>query len=184
MKICICTTPIRPVPTSFPPFGSMAVVQSLRSMDEDVSFFNIDYHRPSDDWIWINAEGEVQIVKLIRDVLVDLGRRDERPDFVEVQQEQHGGRRGFAVSLGTIPDYATADIEGMRISGARKGSPAHKAGMKGGDILVKLGHNEIKSIYDYMYALQELELDKTVPIVVRRDGEEVKLEVTPVRRRE
>jgi radical SAM superfamily enzyme YgiQ (UPF0313 family) len=47
MKICICTTPIRPYPTDFPPFGSMAIIQSLRGIGEDVSFYNIDYFRPS-----------------------------------------------------------------------------------------------------------------------------------------
>jgi membrane-associated protease RseP (regulator of RpoE activity) len=162
--------------------------QSFYVKDIPVLFFftgtHTDYHRPSDDWIWINAEGEVLIAKVIRDVLVDLGRRDERPDFVEVQQEQPGGRRGFAVSLGTIPDYAATDIEGMRISGARKGSPAHKAGMKGGDILVKLGDNEIKSIYDYMYALQEAKAGEPTEAVVLRGGQHITLEVIPARRRE
>jgi hypothetical protein len=42
MKICICTTPIRPVPTEFPPFGSMAIIQSLKDAGEvDVSFYNM-----------------------------------------------------------------------------------------------------------------------------------------------
>ena len=45
MKICIVTTPIRPKPTNFPPFGSMAIIQSLRSIGQEVSFYNIDYHR-------------------------------------------------------------------------------------------------------------------------------------------
>ena len=45
MKICICTTPIRPVPTTFPPFGSMAIIQALRSVGEEVNFYHIDYHR-------------------------------------------------------------------------------------------------------------------------------------------
>lgn len=45
MKICVCTTPIRPYPTTFPPFGSMAIIQSLRKIGEDVSFLNIDYFR-------------------------------------------------------------------------------------------------------------------------------------------
>ena len=45
MKICICTTPIRPTPTEFPPFGSMAIIQALRNSGENVSFYNIDYHR-------------------------------------------------------------------------------------------------------------------------------------------
>lgn len=49
MKICICTTPIRPQPTTFPPFGSMAIIQSLRSAGEAPEFYNIDYFRYSRD---------------------------------------------------------------------------------------------------------------------------------------
>jgi len=51
MRICICTTPIRPVPTSYPPFGSMAIIQSLRGIGEDVRFFNIDFFRYTHDQI-------------------------------------------------------------------------------------------------------------------------------------
>ena len=47
MKICICTTPIRPIPTTFPPFGSLAIIQSLRKISVDCEFYNIDYFRPS-----------------------------------------------------------------------------------------------------------------------------------------
>ncbi|MBI5197154.1 MAG: cobalamin B12-binding domain-containing protein [Nitrospirae bacterium] len=47
MKIIVCTTPIRPVPTSSPPFGSLAVIQSLRRAGYDPKFFDIDGLRPS-----------------------------------------------------------------------------------------------------------------------------------------
>lgn len=47
MKIVICTTPIRPVPTSYPPFGSMAVINSLRKAGFDPYFYDIDGLRPS-----------------------------------------------------------------------------------------------------------------------------------------
>jgi len=47
MKICICTTPIRPRATDFPPFGSIAVIQALRNIGERASFYHIDYHRYS-----------------------------------------------------------------------------------------------------------------------------------------
>ena len=47
MKICIVTTPIRPEPTNFPPFGSMAIIKSLRKIGENAKFYNIDYHRYS-----------------------------------------------------------------------------------------------------------------------------------------
>lgn len=47
MNIVINTTPIRPVPTDYPPFGSMAVIQSLRSAGFDPHFYDIDCLRPS-----------------------------------------------------------------------------------------------------------------------------------------
>ena len=63
MKICICTTPIRPVPTKFPPFGSMAIIQSLYKLDEDAHFYNIDYFRPRREEIGTYfAEHEFDIV--------------------------------------------------------------------------------------------------------------------------
>lgn len=47
MKIIICTTPIRPVPTDYPPFGSLAVIQALQGAGHDPIFFDIDGLRPS-----------------------------------------------------------------------------------------------------------------------------------------
>ena len=46
-KILIVTTPIRPVPTYFPPLGSLSVVTALRKAGfEETQFFNIDLLRP------------------------------------------------------------------------------------------------------------------------------------------
>ena len=47
MKICIVSTPIRPIPTNFPPMGSMVIMQSLRKLflKEDIKFHHIDFHR-------------------------------------------------------------------------------------------------------------------------------------------
>ncbi|MBM4133145.1 MAG: radical SAM protein [Nitrospira sp.] len=47
MKIVICTTPIRPTPTDYPPFGSLAVLQALREAGYDPVFLDIDGLRPS-----------------------------------------------------------------------------------------------------------------------------------------
>ena len=46
MKIQITTTPIRPVPTAYPPFGSLAVIQALQRAGYDPEFFDIDGLRP------------------------------------------------------------------------------------------------------------------------------------------
>ncbi len=49
MKVTICTTPIRPVSTDYPPFGSLAVIQSLRAAGYDPYFYDIDGLRPGFD---------------------------------------------------------------------------------------------------------------------------------------
>ena len=46
-KILIVTTPIRPIPTDFPPYGSLSVMTALKKAGfNDTTFFNIDLLRP------------------------------------------------------------------------------------------------------------------------------------------
>jgi anaerobic magnesium-protoporphyrin IX monomethyl ester cyclase len=49
MRIVLSTTPIRPVPTDYPPFGSMSLIQALRKSGYDPFFYDIDGLRPSFD---------------------------------------------------------------------------------------------------------------------------------------
>ena len=46
MKIMLCTTPIGSEPDTFPPFGSLAIMQALRQVGRDPIFFDIDALRP------------------------------------------------------------------------------------------------------------------------------------------
>jgi anaerobic magnesium-protoporphyrin IX monomethyl ester cyclase len=47
MKITIVTTPIRPEPSYFPPFGALTLVHHLKNNGfDDVEFYNIDANRP------------------------------------------------------------------------------------------------------------------------------------------
>ncbi|ARJ66551.1 radical SAM protein [Magnetospirillum sp. ME-1] len=48
MKTMIVTTPIRPVPTNFPPIGALSIIKYLRKRGiDDVEFYNIDANRPA-----------------------------------------------------------------------------------------------------------------------------------------
>jgi anaerobic magnesium-protoporphyrin IX monomethyl ester cyclase len=48
MNILVVTTPIRPVPTPYPPLGSLAIIKALRNNGFDnAEFYNIDANRPS-----------------------------------------------------------------------------------------------------------------------------------------
>jgi len=62
------------------------------------------------------------------------------PDYVAMEAPKNqNARGGFRVYLGTIPDYAQGDIKGVKLSGVSPVGPAAKAGVKSGDIIVKLG---------------------------------------------
>ncbi|MCY1006867.1 M20/M25/M40 family metallo-hydrolase [Nannocystis pusilla] len=136
-----------------------------------------DYHRPTDDFDKINLDGAVAIADLsVR--LVALMQR-ERPvlDFKKIAAAAPRGG-GFRVSLGTVPDYA-ANVDGMKLTGVRPQSPAEAAGLKAGDIIVKIGKREIHNIDDYMACFGELQPGVAVPVVVDREGAKVELTITP-----
>jgi hypothetical protein len=134
-----------------------------------------DYHRVTDDADKINAEGEARILRFIAEVVTEVANQDSTLQFTKAESERPAVR-GFRVFVGTIPDYA-AEVEGMKISGARKGSPADKAGLQGGDIIIKFGKFDIKNIYDYTYALGEFSPGQKVPVIVKRGDQTVTLSV-------
>ena len=61
----------------------------------------------------------------------------------------------------------------------RADGPADKAGLQGGDVIIKFSGQEIKNIYVYTYALGALKTGEPVEVVVLRDGKEVAITVVP-----
>ena len=148
-----------------------------------LSFFtggHEDYNRPTDDPDTLNYDGIERIARLAHGIVSDLVSADERPEYVRVERSQsaEGSRDTLRAYLGTIPDYTTEGT-GVKISGVRAGGPADKAGLKGGDVIVEFGGQQIANIYDYTYALDAVKIGEPVEVVVLRDGKRVKLTVTP-----
>ena len=136
-----------------------------------------DYHRPSDDTEYINAEGEAKALKhLVRVVeqLDDLNKLDLV--FVEAPGEQRQSMRLEGPTLGVLPDYGF-DGKGMRITGTSSGGPADNAGLQDGDIIIGLGENELNDIYDYMGALNNLKKGQLTTITIMRDGEKLTMDL-------
>jgi S1-C subfamily serine protease len=119
-------------------------------------------------------------------VLLDLAKQTEPIDYVKVprKKEKSSMRGALRAYLGTIPDYASSDdVEGVKLSGVRAEGPADKAGLQGGDIVIRFAGQEIKNIYDYTYALGAVKIGEPVEVVVLRDGKEVTLTVVPEARK-
>jgi S1-C subfamily serine protease len=89
---------------------------------------------------------------------------------------------GYGAYMGTIPDMTPQDF-GVRITGVREESPAQKAGLQAGDILVELGSKEISDLYAYTYALREHKPGDEVTVVVLRDGERMSFKAVLGQRR-
>ena len=144
--------------------------------DIPVLFFftgtHTDYHKPSDDWEHINAEGEKQILEMVHDIIYKIDSIDEQLVFIESgPKEASQTRRSFKVTLGVIPSYGS-EVEGLEIDGARADGPAGKAGLIKGDIIIEIEGKDIKNIYDYMYRLGELKPGENINVKVRR-GENI-----------
>jgi len=81
------------------------------------------------------------------------------------------------VSLGVMPDYAHAGT-GLKIDSVIDDRPAKKSGMKDGDIVLKIKDTDITDIYKYMEALSTIEPGSTVKVIIKRNNDEVSLDVT------
>jgi Tol biopolymer transport system component len=143
-----------------------------------------DYHRPTDTSDRVNYDGLERIVRFARGLIIDTVTATQRLDYVKVASSTRGGgsRDNLRAYLGTIPDYAT-EVAGVKISGVRGGSPAEKAGLLGGDVIVEFAGQKIANIYDYTYALDAVKIGKTIDIVVLRGGQRVTIKATPEARK-
>ncbi|HKV40283.1 MAG TPA: M28 family peptidase [Blastocatellia bacterium] len=159
--------------------------QSFYVHDVPVLFFftgsQDDYHKASDTADKINNEGARQIAEFVAKLTLSIANRPDRIAFNRVKRETKPASGGFRVYLGTVPNYSE-QTEGLKLDGIRPGSPAERAGLLAGDIVVKLGTLAVKNIYDYTYALEELRAGEETEIVVRRAEKLVKLTIVPEKR--
>jgi len=135
-----------------------------------------DYHKPSDTWEKINPESAARLLDVVAATGEQLADADERPAFIVVAEDQPGGRSGggggYGPYFGSIPDFGQVE-NGVKFSDVKPGSPAAKAGLKAGDILVQFGDKPIKNLYDFTDALRRSKVGDVVEVKVLRDGQPV-----------
>ncbi len=136
-----------------------------------------DYHRPSDDPETINNNGEEKVLKYVYQIADYVDNLNTKPDYVNIpRKDMVSGAAKFKVYIGTTPDFG-AQVDGYKISGVTDGSPAQRAGMKSGDIIIDFGGKKISNIYDYMYAMNDYAPGDKVDIVVLRGQEKLTLKL-------
>ncbi len=133
-----------------------------------------DYHKPSDTWDKINAPSAAKLLDLIANVTTQLANAEETPKFQTVVEEKPpgGGGAGYGPYFGSIPDFGEIP-NGVKFADVKPGSPAAKAGLKAGDILIQFGDKPIKNLYDFTDALRRSKIGDVVKVTVLRDGQPV-----------
>ena len=136
-----------------------------------------DYHRPGDDWEKINIGGIQQVVQLLEEMVVHTANTEKRPEYLEVKSRAQIAPTGSRPYFGSIPNFGSEE-PGYAISATAPESPAAKGGLKGGDHIIQFGEHTITDLNDFDLALRDFSAGDEVEVVVRRDGEKVKLKVT------
>jgi hypothetical protein len=136
-----------------------------------------DYHKPSDTWDKINAKDAVRLLDDVSEVAIALTDAPERPTFVRVESPAHSGNlaasgSGYGPYFGSIPDFGSP-ANGVRFADIHENSPAGKAGLRAGDILIEFDGKPIQNLYDFTYALRQHKPGDTVVVKVLRGEQKI-----------
>jgi hypothetical protein len=147
-----------------------------------------DYHRPSDRIESIDAAGLVKVATFVREALVYLSEReDPLTSTLKVERSKAAAPTpapapsGRRVSLGTLPEFSFPG-PGVKIEQVMPGTPAERAGLKPGDLIVAIDDEEVADVRAYSGILRAHVPGDTIRIRVLRDGEEVEVEAQLVAR--
>lgn len=131
-----------------------------------------DYHRPSDTADKIDAAGLVKIAAVLKEAVEYLAAR---PDALTAQGHRRQTQKappaqGRKVVLGTVPDFTYVG-EGVRISAVSAQSPAARAGLREGDVIVAVNDHRVAGLRGYANILRDLDPGDPVTVAIIRDGE-------------
>jgi hypothetical protein len=140
-----------------------------------------DYHRPTDTADKIDGKGAIRVLSLVANAAELIANAPAKLLYTEVKEERPqtagGGGSPYAVYFGSVPDFRD-DLMGVLFADVRADSPAGRAGLKPGDLLVEFAGAPIKNLYDFTDALGSKKPGDVVAVVVKRNGQSIKVDVT------
>ena len=135
-----------------------------------------DYHRPTDTIDKIDPSGLVKTAAFTREAIAYLAERDTPMPFTGTVSKHPAERRktkgsSRSVTTGSMPDFSYSG-KGVRIADPGTDSPATRAGLQKGDIIIQLGDAKIASLRDYANALKNYKAGDEALIKYLRAGKE------------
>jgi Zn-dependent M28 family amino/carboxypeptidase len=145
-----------------------------------------DYHRPGDTVDKIDADGLRKVAAVAANAVRALADREARLPFVRVTPAvapSSGRAGGYGPYFGSVPDFGESATPGVRLSGVRPGSPAERAGLQSGDVIVRFGGVVVRTLDDLTFALRGRRPGDPVEVRYLRAGAEHGAETTLEARR-
>lgn len=129
-----------------------------------------DYHRPTDTWDRIDAAGLASITAFAARVVAAVAALPAPPAYVKLEAPARGGR-GYGPLFGVMPEFGPAEQPGVTVAAVSPGSPADRAGVREGDVIVEFAGVQVKTLDDLMFALGRRRPGDRVEVVIVRDGQ-------------
>jgi aminopeptidase YwaD len=130
-----------------------------------------DYHTPRDTADKINAAGMADVARVAARTVERLAG-GTRPSYVKVSappsKRHSAGARGGAF-LGVTAD-AVSESDGLRLSSVLPDTGAARAGLKNGDVIVRLDDQPVNSFADLRRTLEHRRPGDALSVVYLRDG--------------
>jgi serine protease Do len=92
-------------------------------------------------------------------------------------------RGAYGAFFGVIPEFGERAQSGVAISGVRPASPAERAGLQAGDVIVRFAGVDVKTLEDLTFALRSKRAGDRVAVVILRGGQTREVEATLEERR-
>ena len=141
-----------------------------------------NYHRPTDTYDKIDGEGLVKVATVAKEVIEYLADRTDPMVFTGDNEKSKrslskASRKNRKVATGTVPAFAYTG-KGVKIGGVIPGSPAEKAGLKKGDIIVAFYGKDVSDLRTYSDLLKQHSPGDVVKITVLRGKKKNKITVS------
>ena len=135
-----------------------------------------DYHRPTDTVDTLNGPGLSRVVRLVAGVLHRVAEGSAPVTFARVERStpsrpSAARGQGYGPYFGLVPEFGQPD-DGVRLNGVLAGSPAEKAGLRAGDLIVRFDGRAVRNLEDFVFVLRGKRAGDLVEVVYRRGDEE------------
>lgn len=132
-----------------------------------------EYNRPTDDWPTLDYEAMAAVTaysqRLLRLIRIEPG--DLPWVMITAKNLRQGENNGQNRDtwFGSLPDF-TEEVKGYKLAGVFDGSPAARAGLQKGDVLVMLGGTPVEDLQTFTRALRSHAAGDLVEVRVERGG--------------